>query len=187
MPQDAKMTKDELGKLYPIKLEPYDSGWNRLFEKEKQFLQSILNSNALRIEHIGSTAIYDMIAKPTVDVLVEIPSNLTCNEINRILKPYGYIYMKEQTRHIMFVKGYSARGIEKESYHIHLGPKEQDWLWDRVYFRDYLRSNSIVAREYKELKIMLAFKYKYDREAYTERKSEFIEKITRLAKKEMQR
>jgi hypothetical protein len=51
------MTKEELGKLYPGNLQPYNPDWAALFKKEKQFLISILNSFGLRIEHVGSTAI----------------------------------------------------------------------------------------------------------------------------------
>ncbi|WCK56001.1 GrpB family protein [Aneurinibacillus sp. Ricciae_BoGa-3] len=55
--------------------------------------------------------------------------------------------MKEQTNHLMFVKGYSPTGLEKESFHIHMGTKEQVFLWDRLFFRDYLRMNPSVANE----------------------------------------
>lgn len=63
-----------------------------------------------------------------------------------------------------------------------MGSKDLDLLWDRVYFRDYLRENPTVAKQYEELKLKLAETYKYDREAYTENKTEFIRLITRLAK-----
>ena len=99
--------------------------------------------------------------------------------------PNGYIHMKEQQNHLMFVKGYTPTGLSKESFHIHMGSIDQDWLWDRLYFRDYLRMNPSVAKEYENLKKELASIYKHDREAYTESKASFIKRITELAKDEM--
>jgi len=95
----------------------------------------------------------------------------------------SYYYMHEQTDHLMFVKGYTPQGFKGQSYHIHMGPKDDDGLWDRLYFRDYLRADPELAREYAKLKQQLASNYKFDRDAYTEAKSEFIEKATRDAVK----
>lgn len=55
---------------------------------------------------------------------------------------------------------------------------------DRIYFRDYLRKNLIIAKEYEKLKIALADKYKFDREEYTKAKSDFVKRITEIAKNE---
>lgn len=68
-----------------------------------------------------------------------------------------------------------------------MGTKEQDFLWDRIYFRDFLRLNPSVANEYEQLKLKLVETYKHDREAYTESKNEFISKITNLAKERIKK
>ena len=179
------MTKEELGKLYPIYLESYNKKWPALFEKEKNILKNIFGKN-IKIEHIGSTAITGLSAKPTIDILVELPNDLNKEQIIKIMENNKYIYMKEQTKHIMFVKGYTSKGIGKESYHIHIGPLNQNWLWDRIYFRDYLNNNAYEAKEYEDLKIKLSLKYKNDREAYTDGKTKYIKKITVKAKKLLQ-
>ncbi|MDF2647548.1 MAG: hypothetical protein K0Q73_3353 [Paenibacillus sp.] len=181
------MNREELGKLYPIKIVPYDSNWAMMFEKEKQVITHILGSDiALRIEHIGSTAVPNLSAKPTIDILVEIPKESHIrDEIIILMSKNNYIHMKEQRNHLMFVRGYSPTGLEKESFHIHMGAKEEDFLWDRVYFRDYLQRNPTIANEYESLKNKLAKTFKHDREAYTENKSEFIGAITRLAKERL--
>jgi len=136
-------TREELGQLYPVRIEPYDPAWPTLFEKEKQTLRHLLGPRlALRIEHIGSTSVPGLAAKPTVDLLVEIPKEPDCrDEIIRRMKGQEYLPMAEQTAHIMFVRGYSPTGLDTESFHIHMGPADQDFLWDRVYFRDYLRAS----------------------------------------------
>ncbi|MBB3131375.1 GrpB-like predicted nucleotidyltransferase (UPF0157 family) [Paenibacillus rhizosphaerae] len=181
------MNREELGKLYPIIIERYDKNWVSMFEREKQNIINILGSNiALRVEHMGSTAVPNLSSKPIVDILVEIPQISEYRDIIiDLMSKKEYTLMQEQRNHIMFVKGYSPTGLEKESFHIHMGTKEQDFLWDRLYFRNYLRMNPSVAMEYEELKIKLAETFRHDREAYTESKTEFISKITRLAKESL--
>jgi len=181
------MTKEELGLLYPIKLVPYNPDWAVIYKKEIKHLLHILGPKvALHFEHIGSTAIPAISAKPTIDILIEIPSNFDPDFIISKMNDNGYIHMKEQLRHLMFVKGYSPTGIAKLSFHIHMGPVSQDWLWDRVYFRDYLINNPTEASLYESLKKELALKYKNDREAYTDMKADYIKRITDLAKKVLQ-
>lgn len=178
------MNKEELGKLYPIYLTDYNSNWVILFEKEKTNLKKIFG-DSLKIEHIGSTAIVGLKAKPTIDILIEKPNSLdmTNEQIIKIMTENNYLYMTEQTKHLMFVKGYAPSGLEKESYHIHMGDLEQNWLWDRIYFRDYLNKNPDEAKNYENLKKELAIRYKNDREAYTDGKADYIMKITEKAKK----
>ena len=177
------MTKEELGQLYPIYLSEYSNKWKQLYKRESQNLLKLLGSNiALGFEHIGSTAIPGMLAKPTVDILVDIPEGVGVDQIIEKLANNGYIHMKEVTDHIAFVKGYTPTGLADESYHIHMGPKSQQSLWDRVYFRDYLRMNPKEQKEYMTLKLTLQEKYKHDREAYTHGKGDYIKRITRKAK-----
>mgnify|MGYP000930753676 FL=1 len=87
----------------------------------------------------------------------------------------------EKVPYMHFVKGYSPEGFKGNLFHIHMSDKTHP-LWDRIFFRDYLRQNKRVATAYETLKISLAEKYKFDREAYTEAKSEFIKRITEEAK-----
>lgn len=115
------MNKEELGKLYPVVLSDYDAHWPILFEKEKAILGSIFGPG-LRIEHIGSTAIAGISAKPTIDILMEKPAAMNDEKIVEKMVEKGYIHMVEQTRHLMFIKGYTPSGLEEESYHIHMGP-----------------------------------------------------------------
>jgi len=188
-----KMTKDlknasreELGKLFPIILSDHKPEWFKLFIEERNYLISILGDDTvLRVEHIGSTAVPNLISKPTIDLLVEIPNDNELREkIKNILVPPEYHFMHDQIDHLMFVKGYTPEGFKGQCYHIHVDSKENDSLWDRIYFRDYLISNPSIASEYSKLKQRLYLEYKNDREAYTEGKTEFIQKITIDAKKQ---
>jgi GrpB-like predicted nucleotidyltransferase (UPF0157 family) len=181
------LTPDELGKLFPISIEPYDPGWVDLFNKERQNLGSILGSEiALRIEHFGSTSVPGLSAKPTIDIIVEIPERLALSDaVIHIMKTHKYEYIRRNDfppPYMMFVKGYTPHGFEGQSYHIHMAPAAHGGLWDRLYFKDYLKENKKLSTEYELLKNELAGKYKYDREKYTEGKAGFIEKITKEAK-----
>lgn len=178
-----KLTREELGRLFPIILTPYNDAWPDRFEKEKDRIISLLGEHtALRVEHIGSTAVPGLEAKPTIDMLVEIPKGeQTEDRIIRIMTSNGYDYMKNQKDHIMVVKGYSPEGFKGQCYHIHMGPADHKALWNRVLFRRYLKKHPDSADEYAALKKKLAETYRFDREAYTEAKTEFIEKITDIA------
>lgn len=178
-----KLTKDELGILYPIYIEEYNEDWPVQFEKEKQNLLTVLGRYViLRIDHIGSTAVPGLAAKPTIDILIEIPENINPDFIISSMIKHKYIHMTDQKRHLMFVKGYTPAGLAEESFHVHMGPGNQAWLRDRLYFRDYLRMNETEAAAYEKLKRHLAEIHKHDREAYTDNKTEYITRVTQIAR-----
>jgi GrpB-like predicted nucleotidyltransferase (UPF0157 family) len=120
----------DLGKLYPVVLQPHNPEWTLSFEREKtNLVERLLPLHPLRIEHIGSTAIRGIMAKPTVDILLGIsedPQEVKLCSVKMIES--GYIKMEEQTRHLMFVKGYAPNGLEENSYHVHIGSLKLDWL-----------------------------------------------------------
>lgn len=181
-----ELTTEELGKLFPIQIVPYDKNWVEIFNSEKELLRNVLGDNiALKIEHFGSTAIKGLSAKPTIDILVEIPP-LSENLKEQIIKKmtvidYHFIWRTdEKTPYMHFVKGYTIDGFKGIVFHIHMGDKSHP-LWDRIYFRNYLRKNKSVAEKYEKLKISLAEKFQYDREGYTKGKEDFVKRITKIA------
>jgi len=131
----------------------------------------------LQIDHIGSTAIPGMPAKPTIDILIQVYDYIPDHQLIDSLSSIGYQYIHKPENpppHMMFVTGYTPDGIKGQTYHLHIrydGPHEE------IIFRDYLRSHPDAAREYTELKYRLAEKYRNDRDGYTEAKTEFIKKI----------
>jgi GrpB-like predicted nucleotidyltransferase (UPF0157 family) len=81
-----------------------------------------------------------------------------------------------------FGKGYDMKERDKQKFHLHIRQKDSDSWNDEIYFRDYLRQNADARNEYEQLKLRLAQLHKYDREAYTAAKTDFIANITRKAK-----
>ena len=184
------LTTEELGQLFPIEIVPYDKKWSELFSEEKKLIQRTLGEMvALRIEHFGSTAIEGLASKPTIDILIEIPplTDELKEIIIRIMKEINYHFIwrtDENVPYMNFVKGYTLKGFMGNVFHIHMADKLHS-LWDRIYFRDYLRNNTTVAKEYENIKIELANKYKFNRDDYTNAKSDFVKRITEKAKNEI--
>ncbi len=185
-----ELSEEQLGLLFPIKIIPFNKKWSVLFSKEKKLITETLGAKiVLRIEHFGSTAITGLAAKPTIDILIEIPpltDELKTN-IVRAMEKIGYRFIwrtDDPVPYMNFVKGYTLKGFKRNTFHIHMADKSHS-LWDRIYFRDYLRVNTNVAREYEKLKIELAEKYKFNREAYTKAKADFVKRITEIAKNQI--
>ena len=180
------LSPEELGKLFPVEVVPYNPHWPFLFEKEKEILIHTLGYKAaLRIEHFGSTAVPELASKPTIDILIEIPflTNQLKEWIIDKMKTIGYNFIwrtDDKIPYMMFAKGYHITGRKEQTFHIHMGEHDHS-LWDRLYFRDYLRQNPATLKEYETLKINLAAKLRYDRDAYTLAKTDFIFTITNHA------
>ncbi len=180
------LSPKELGRLFPIIIVQPDPEWPDIFESEQGIILKTLNqSTIVRIEHIGSTAVPNLKAKPTIDILMEIKPGLDLQEVIEKLNMIGYHYISRPENpppHAMFVKGYTSHGFNGQAFHIHVRfPGD----WDEIYFRDYLRKHEQAAQEYGELKDDLSVKFRNDREGYTQNKSAFIRRIMAMAKKEV--
>lgn len=172
-----------------VAVVPYDSRWPDMFREEKAHLLFCLPATLItRIEHFGSTAVPGLAAKPIVDMLVEVASlDETRKCIPPILEAQGYDYFWRPTWgdgtppfYAWFIKRDSQ---ENRTHHIHMVESHFEH-WDRLLFRDYLIEHPEVAHQYEALKKALSSEYHADRVAYTKAKSDFIAKITRLAKKQ---
>ncbi|MBD5465718.1 MAG: GrpB family protein [Lachnospiraceae bacterium] len=177
----SEMTLEELWELFPIILSEHKSCWGDWYEEEKQKITALLYGKDPRINHIGSTAINGIWAKPIVDILVEIPMSISMEDIKEKLISGGYICMSEEENRKSFNKGYTEQGFAEKVFHLHLRYYGDN---DELYFRDYMNNNPVLAGEYEKLKISLWKKYEHDRDAYTNAKSAFVEKYTRCAKVE---
>jgi GrpB-like predicted nucleotidyltransferase (UPF0157 family) len=180
------LTAEQAGKLFPIRIVPYNPDWEILFKQEKALITEALGANvALNIAHVGSTSVEGLAAKPTIDIMVEVPqlNDELKQMITQKLETIGYGNMQnaEQERKMTFGKGYDENCDNTQTYHLHI--REQgDTLQDEIYFRDCLRRNPDVRNEYERLKYALAEKYRFNREDYTQAKTGFVKRITETAK-----
>lgn len=168
------MTMEELWELFPVVLEPHNPEWTVWATEEIASLNELLAGYHTVISHIGSTAIPDILAKPIVDILVEISDDADWISVKNMMEAGGYICMSESDSRISFNKGYTLAGYADKVFHIHFHRFGDN---DEILFRDCLLANPGSAREYELLKKSLLPKYKNDRDAYTDAKSEFIRRI----------
>lgn len=180
----GNLTTDELGRLFPVVIAEYSPEWKKLFIAEKEkIIKACAPGVILSVEHIGSTAIPGLCAKPTIDILLEIAENADPGELVSALESIGYQTIKKPENpppHLMLAKGYSISGYTGQTFHIHI---RHPGYRDEIVFRDYLLSHPEVSAEYGSLKRKLADEFPNDREKYTEGKSEFVRNITDLAGK----
>lgn len=173
---------ERLGKLYPIILEEHKSDRFAQYEAEKAFLCELFGDAVLRISHIGSTAVPKLIAKPTVDILLEIRESVDLSPITEQLTAVGYITNNPPKDIVMYLKGYGKSGFEGQTFHIHVRTLGD---YDELYFRDYLLLHPEAADEYEQLKLSLQKRFKHDRDGYTAAKGDFIAAVTALARAEL--
>jgi GrpB-like predicted nucleotidyltransferase (UPF0157 family) len=170
-----------------ISIVPYDPNWPRMFAEERIHLLGCLPREMIgRIEHFGSTAVPGLAAKPIVDMLVEVRSlEETRSRIVPILESQYYDYFWRPTRgddgppfYAWFIKR-DANGVR--THHIHMVESDFEH-WNRLLFRDYLIEHPRAAKEYEALKLRLAGDYANDRVAYTNAKTDYVARVTQVAK-----
>lgn len=164
----------------PVILEDYNSSWPSKFDEEKSYLMSIVGDwNFGGIEHVGSTAIPGMVAKPIIDVMFGVKTLEDSKPAIEILLNNGYEYWpyKADVMHWLCKPSDAFR-----THHLHLIPFESPLWKERIKFRELLRSDEHIASQYASLKRELAATHKSDREAYTEKKWPFIQHVLRQAK-----
>ena len=159
MKQLTEMSDEELGTLFPIILTEHKKDWAKLYDQEERILYDTIGKNIYRIGHIGSTAVEQLIAKPTIDILLEINGETNTNELIKSLESIGYIYSPQPQKpapHMMFMKGYTLQGFQGQAYHIHV---RYVGHWDEPVFCHYLQTHPDVAHDYGELKKKLKEKH----------------------------
>ncbi|MDQ0256342.1 GrpB-like predicted nucleotidyltransferase (UPF0157 family) [Evansella vedderi] len=165
-----------------VQLCNYNPNWENQFENEKKSILDVLRNKVVGIEHIGSTSIDGLEAKPIIDIILGVDD---LNEVSHFIVPlseidYEYVPKPEFKDRRFFRKGLFGKG----TCHLHICEfNSKEWV-EKLLFRDYLRLHPKAAEEYVSLKKELASKYKFDRPTYTKEKAPFIKAIIEKAKKE---
>ena len=161
--------------LRQVKIVPYSVNWPDQFLQEKYQIEKILGDVALDIEHIGSTAIPNMSAKPVIDILISVKDINSIDMFNQDFINLEYQVKGEFgiPRRRFFSK--DTDGIR--THHIHIFEEGNQELVKHINFRDYMRTHLIQANEYTDLKIMLAMKFPNDISGYCAGKENFIKAI----------
>ncbi len=157
-----------------VEVVPYDLKWPLMFQEEKKALERTFPG--IPIEHIGSTAVPGLMAKPVIDIMLLVPEVPDRCEYESKLHSLGYEFvLKDDSGRLFFRKGHPR------THHLHIVQMGGTEALKHLTFRDYLISHPETASEYVRLKLELAHRFRHDRSRYVEGKSEFIEKVTEKA------
>jgi GrpB-like predicted nucleotidyltransferase (UPF0157 family) len=164
-----------------VVIAPYNSAWPDFYDAERAALQRGTGDLFDAVEHIGSTAVPGLAAKPIIDIAATV-SNL--DQVTGYLAPLhalGYLYVPEYEA-VVPKRRYFRKGLPCAcTCHLHIYPVGYA-QWDRhIRFRDYLRAHPVTAQAYSELKQYLAVEHRWDRHAYTEAKTAFVRAVERAA------
>lgn len=160
-----------------VELYPHKTEWRDLFLQEKERLMATIGPDILHVEHVGSTSIAGIPAKPIIDIAVAVTNFEEDTYCIQPLESIGYFYKVSLAYQgdTLFLKGGPT------TYHLHINEiTSTDWQ-QMLSFRDYLREHPQIASEYVTLKQDLADRYANDRTAYTSTKSSFITRVLQLA------
>jgi GrpB-like predicted nucleotidyltransferase (UPF0157 family) len=160
--------------LRKVEVVPYSNLWPELFEQEAGLLRLILGNIVLGIHHIGSTSVKNLVAKPIIDLLIEVSSLNKLDEHNFKMQSIGY-----EAKGEFGIPGrrYYPKGGLDRTHHVHAFQSGDAHVFRHLAFRDYLRANPLIAQEYGQLKIDVANSCGNDLGRYCDGKDEYIKKI----------
>src|SRR3984885_9776729 len=166
-----------------VEIVNYNPRWPGLFDQEATRLRGVLDPFLIvALEHFGSTAVPDLSAKPIIDILIAVRSLADARAtFVEALRNLDYVYWADNPKkdRMFFVRGMPPFG-PRRSHHVHVTEPHGE-MWQRLAFRDYLRTHPEEAGTYERLKRRLAAEHQADREAYTSAKSAYVESVMRKA------
>jgi GrpB-like predicted nucleotidyltransferase (UPF0157 family) len=161
-----------------LEVIPYDPEWEKIYQIEKKKLISIFENELVKIHHIGSTAIPNCAAKPTIDILIE------CKDINQIEK-YIEVMVREgyQFKGEQGIPGrqYFRKGVPNHTHHVHIYQNNDLNINRHLAFRDYLLSRPELIKKYSKIKIALVKEDCYDVDKYIDGKNDIVKRIEQQA------
>lgn len=161
----------------PVEIVAWDPSWPLRFEEMRARLAGALGDTARRIEHVGSTSIRDMVAKPVIDIQISVDDVDDDVGFRGPIEAQGFELRFIEPGHRYFCP---PPGIPRE-YQVHVCEVGSDWERVHLLFRDYLRAHPDVAIEYGRMKLRLAMQHRNERIAYNDDKSGFIDAVVRVA------
>ncbi|MFC6837175.1 GrpB family protein [Halomarina ordinaria] len=158
-----------------VRLEPHDERWHRAFEREAARLRDLLGPRLQRVEHVGSTAVPGLSAKPVLDLSVAVASLAVARACVPRLERAGYQHRPGDP---VADRVFLARGpADRRTHYLTLTERGSDTWHDHLAFRDALRDDPETRRAYARLKRHLAARHPTERAAYTDAKSAFVERV----------
>ena len=167
----------------PVVIVDYDPRWPEMFEAEKARILQAVGEHVVAVEHVGSTAVPGLAAKPTIDIIAGVRRLEEARSCIGPLAAIGYEYVPEYELEMPERRYFRKGPPESRTVHLHMVEIGGDFWWRHLTFRDYLRENREEARQYEALKRGLAAKHGSDREAYTDGKTAYIRSVEERSRK----
>jgi GrpB-like predicted nucleotidyltransferase (UPF0157 family) len=161
----------------PVELSAFDPAWPAMFLAERQRLLATFPGTFQAIEHIGSTAIAGLAAKPVIDLLAAVGSMEQAWSLAEPLSRIGYTTSAAFNASLTDRQWFMRWADGRRTHHLHVVVQGSPAWRERIDFRDALRRDPALARRYLALKQALAAAHRQDREAYTAAKSDFIREV----------
>jgi GrpB-like predicted nucleotidyltransferase (UPF0157 family) len=167
----------------PIIIVDYDPRWPTLYAQERELILKWTGQHLAAIEHIGSTSVPGLGAKPIIDIMAAVRSLSDAASCIEPLARIGYEYVPKH-EDVMPERRYFHKGASRGTRlaHLHMVELNSDFWRRHLLFRDFLRAHPSAAEQYYRLKKELALKLGAAREAYTDAKTSFIEDILKRAR-----
>ena len=160
-----------------VQLHPHDLAWAEAFELERARLQWLLPGSFIAVEHIGSTGVPGLEAKPIIDLMAGVASLDGIDALIDRLCDNGYTTSREFNASLSDRKWLMRWRDGHRTHHLHIVVLDGAPWQDRLAFRDALRRDPALARRYAALKADLARTFTTDREAYTDAKAAFVREV----------
>jgi GrpB-like predicted nucleotidyltransferase (UPF0157 family) len=166
-----------------VEVVAYDPAWRDRAARDVEDIAKCLSGWLVTpVEHIGSTAVPGLPAKPIIDLMVAVDSFAVVPKLDLILRPIGWHLVPPELDQRQWRRFFVKVVNDRRHAHLHV-MVEGDPRWtEQVLFRDVLRSNPALRDDYARLKLALADQHAGDREAYTAAKADFIEGVLQIAK-----
>ena len=160
----------------PVVIEPYDPGWPRRFAAASSTLNATLRPWLVGpVEHIGSTAVPGLAAKPVIDILAPVHDLREASAAIPLLEAGGWLLWRDDP--YGYRLWFLTPGPQHRTHHLQVIAADTPPVWALLVFRDALRDDDNLAAQYAALKRRLAAQHRVDRDAYTEAKSEFVQRV----------
>jgi GrpB-like predicted nucleotidyltransferase (UPF0157 family) len=165
----------------PVEIEDYDPAWRDGYAVQRDRLSMTLQQWLARpVEHVGSTSVPGLPAKPVVDILAPVGSLIEAQEAIGGLEADGWLHWSEdplRSWRLWFLRPRPA----VRTHHLHVVQHDDPHVRELLAFRDSLRADDALREEYTTLKRQLANDFRDNRNAYSNAKSEFVERVLRAA------
>jgi GrpB-like predicted nucleotidyltransferase (UPF0157 family) len=172
-----RLRKSNVSPMSTVVVSPYSSAWPKLFGDVRKELLAAFVPIVVAVEHIGSTAVPGLAAKPVIDVLLGADSLMAIESKIASLRELGYEYVPKYEREIPLRRYFVKSAESSPRLHLHaveIGSR----LWlEHLAFRDALREDAKLRAQYQSLKLRLAKEFADDKAAYTAAKGPFIQSV----------